>query len=112
MITELQARRMSNEQVLEVLKRSCERHNQKLIHAQYNSASLELAVLVDEIRDFGSVEADMDSVLIGLRDFNFRPVEDDRPHLSNEPCCPATIVICNKDNYIDLAKVTGGVQVI
>ena len=47
MITELQARSMSNEQVLEVLRKSCEKRSEKLIHAQYNPVTLELTVLVE-----------------------------------------------------------------
>lgn len=112
MITELQARRLSNEQILDVLKKSCIRHNQHLIHAQYNPTTLELTVLVNEIINFGGVEADMDSVLIGLCDLDFKPVQDNKLELSNEPCCPATIVTCDQSNYYALAKATGGIQLI
>lgn len=112
MITELQARTMSNDKVLEVLRKSCEKYSEKLIHAQYNPVTLELTVLVDSILDYGGVEADMDSVLIGLCDFDFNPVEDDRLDIHNEPCCPATIVTCNELNYFELAKATGGVVLL
>lgn len=112
MITELQARSMSNEQVLDVIKKSCCRCKQTLIHATYNPITLGLVILVDKIVDFGGVEADVDSVLIGLCDFDFNPVEDDRLNIHNEPCCPATIVTCNESDYFELAKATGGVSLV
>ncbi len=112
MITELQGRKMSNEQVLEVLKKSCESCGQVLIHAQYNSATLELTVLVDAVKDFGKVDTDMDNVLIGLCDFDFNPVEDTRLQLINEPFCPATIVTCDSENYMSMARSTGGTVLI
>ncbi len=68
MITVLQGRNMSNEQVLDVLRRSCSKYNQKLIHAQFDPVSLELVVLVDYINSDGSVETDMEGVLIGIYD--------------------------------------------
>lgn len=112
MITELQARRMTNEQVLGVLQKACNRYEQKLIHAQYNPTTLELTALVDEIKSYGSVEADVDSVLIGLWDLNFKPVADNTLCLVNEPCCPSTIITCNADNYHSIARATRGVQLV
>ncbi len=112
MITTLQARSMTNEQVLDVLKKSCVRHKQKLIHAKYNQGTLALVALVDVIVDYDGVEMDMDSVLIGLCDFNFTPVDDDRLQLTDEDYCPATIVTCDEEEYRELERATGGVQLI
>lgn len=99
MITKLQGRSMTNEQVLEVLKKSCEKHGEVLIHAQYNPITVSLVALIEEVKAFGYVDADMDAVLIGLYDMDLNPVKDDTLHLENEPCCPSTIVTCNTEIF-------------
>lgn len=108
MITELQGRKMTNAQVLDVLKKSCDRHGETLIHARYNSETLQLTVLVNAITVEGGIEDDMDSVLIGLCDLDFKPIEDAVLQLEDESYCPATIVKCNTTSYFALSDAIGG----
>lgn len=112
MITRLQARSMTNEQVFDIVKKACDRNNTKVIRAKFNNVTLELIILVEKIINIGDIECDIDAVLIGVYDLEFNQVEDSTLKLEYEPCCPNTLVTSDFENYKGLTEGTGGEEFV
>ena len=112
MITRLQARNMTNEQVFSIVKKACSKYDTEVIKAKYNPKDLSLYVLVKEVKMLGAVNCDIDSVLIGVYDFDFNLISDTRIELKDEPFCPATIVTSNIENYKALTDMMSGEEFV
>ena len=108
-ITEFAVSTMTDKDVLDIIKRSCNRWGFNLLRAYFIRSSLEVYLLFDGQCDDGHVSMDVDGALAGYLDrFTF---EDLNCELSiNSEVCPNTICIKSKENYDSITSSAGGVE--
>lgn len=111
MTTELQAYKMSNENILKALQKSCARHNIVLLHADYRAMDMSLSILIKPSEHEAEIVSDMDAILIGLCDDNFEPINVESD-FSGIDICPTTLITSDEQLYIqDLHEREGVVLV-
>ena len=100
MITELQARKMTNLEVLEVAQKSCLKYGVKMLHANYIKDSMNLFMLVDNLEAANNVVMELTGVLIGIINVDLEQV-DDAVYLTEQgsDCCPIVTVTDDETEY-------------
>lgn len=100
MITELQARKMTNLEVLEVAQKSCLKYGVKMLHANYIKDSMNLFMLVDDQEAANNVVMELTGVLIGIINVDLEQV-DDAVYLTEQEsdCCPIVTAIDDETEY-------------
>lgn len=109
MITELQARKMTNLEVLEVAQKSCLKYGVKILHANYIKDSMNLFMLVDDQEAANNVVMEMTGVLVGVFDTNLNQVEDSIAlDDTDSECCPIVTAVDNVAAYLQECDMRDG----
>lgn len=100
---------MTIEELIEIVRRSCERHGATLVGLNCNLSILSLVLLIKgDSRAQGGISLDVDSVLCGFADpITFEFLDNElSPEVSGP--CPNTTVVINETNYKVIAESNGG----
>lgn len=113
MITELQARRLTNEQIKEAILHSAEKHGVNILHANYREYDMDLFMLTDNLKKSFSVVSDMNCILIGILDVNGNEVDDNdiSSDIDGEEC-PVVRVTAEEQQYNDMCSERGGEDIL
>lgn len=113
MITELQARHLSKQDIIDVLRKSCAKHNVALIHANYIVDDMDLLLFVENCKFVSNVVMEMTGVLIGVFDTNLNQVDDsiDLDDADSE-CCPVVTAVDNVDAYLQECEIRDGEELL
>ena len=108
-LNELAAASMTEEDIIEIVKRSCKLRGAKLISVNCNIDILQLVVLVEgDIYIRGAVSLDVDSALCGFADpITFEYIDNELSDNVKGPC-PNVMVISNAENYDSIILKNGG----
>ena len=113
MITELQARHMSKQDIIDVLRKSCAKHNVTLVHANYIADDMNLLLLVENRKFVSSVVMEMAGVLIGVFDTNLNQVEDSIAlNDTDSECCPVVTAVDSIDDYLQECDLRDGEEIL
>lgn len=110
-LNELAVNSMTEEDVIKVIKKSCELRGAKLLKVNYVKKLLQLVVLVEgDIYVRGAVSLDVESVLCGFADSETLEFVDNELADNVEGPCPDVMVINNNTDYIDITSNNGGIN--
>lgn len=110
-LNELAVNSMTEEDVIRVIKRSCELRGAKLLKVNYNRKILSIIILIEGDIDMqGEISLDIDGVLCGFVDSTTFELLDNELADDIKGPCPNTTVMTNRDNYNIIAESNGGVE--
>lgn len=109
LLNELPGYSMSTDEIVEIVKRSCERWGVTLLKINCNKEILRTLVLIGGDSDKeGEIELDVDTALEGFADPITFDVMDNELSDEIKGPCPATIVMTNNSLYKEICKTNGG----